>query len=232
MLARKIAFLTVLLLAIARSAAFASVLYIYDFPGSPGSGLAASQTNLQPANATFSDFTRSTVTASSTADVFDSDNWSTNASLDPNTYVGFSITAAPGYHLNLSQITFDAGRTANGPVNAEAALFLNGSTTPYATFLFAPTQSDVPFPSYTFSFTPLTEADNATSAVVQFFGWNAGGVGSRFGFDNVATSGTISNLPESHAFWPIVLLLGCIVIERLRRKQIPAGPAERSGISL
>jgi hypothetical protein len=55
----------------------ASLLYLYDFPGDPGSGLAADQTNPQPTGATFGDFTRNNVgVVSGSNNEFGSNNWS------------------------------------------------------------------------------------------------------------------------------------------------------------
>jgi hypothetical protein len=192
----------------------ASVIYLYDFPGDPGSGLAVDQTNLQPSGATFSDFTRTNVTATAGGNVFNSSNWNQGVAIDTAEYVGFSITSAAGFVLNLTSLTFDARRSATGPPNAEVALFLNGSSTAYATLDFVPTAILGPV---TFDFTDLTDADNVTSATFHFYGWTALGSGGQLEFGNVSTNGTISNLPEGPVAWPIFVLLGCVFIENLRR---------------
>src|SRR4051812_1716911 len=59
-----------------------TVLFTYDFPGGAGTGAAGSQTNGQPAGATFGDFTRNVVTVEGTGNVFDSSNWATTATID------------------------------------------------------------------------------------------------------------------------------------------------------
>ena len=188
----------------------ASLIYTYDFPG--GSGLASDQTNSQPSNATFSDFTRTNVSpAPMPGDTFGSIGWSQNGSLDSTVFESFSITAAGGFHLNLSSLTFTALRSATGPQNMEVGLFLNGSTSAYATFDFSPATSTTP---YTFNFTPLTDNDNVTTATFKFFGWNAGGAGGQLYLDDVATYGTISNLPEASALTPILFLIACVCFER------------------
>ena len=194
----------------------ASLIYLYDFPGSPGSGLAADQTNPQPSGATFTDFTRTNVgVVASSVDEFGSNNWSLGGALDSTVFEGFSITAAGGFHLNLSSLTFSAYRSATGPPNMEVALFLNGSASAYATFDFSPTTSKTP---YTFNFTPLTDSDNVTTATFKFYGWNAGGAGGQIYLDDVATNGTISSLPEVAPLLPVTLIIACSVVEVHRRR--------------
>jgi hypothetical protein len=221
------------------SAAHARAIFIYDFPGIPGSGLAADQTNPQPANATFSDFTRTGVVQAGDPNKFVSSQWNQGSSLDPTQYVGFSITAAAGYHLELTSLTFDAGISLNGPPNAEVAIFVNGSSTPYDTMLFTPPATLPNTPTtFTFNLTPLTAADNATLVEFRFYGWNSTASGERLGFDNVATNGTISNLPEPSNGWAALLpvvIVSCQVWRRLRRfcwVSLQLSRATRLGASL
>lgn len=199
--------------ALVASSANASLIYTYDFPGN--SGLASAQTNPQPSGATFSDFTRSNVNTPPTgpSDTFWTSNWGLSTSPDSTKFVSFSIVASGGFHLNLSSLTFSAQRFAQGPQNMAVTLFINGSVTPYATYLFSPTTS---MTSYTFNFTPLTDANNATIASFSFYGWNAIGSGGQLYLDNVATYGTISSLPEPSAILPIFILIGCVSVEKRR----------------
>jgi hypothetical protein len=203
-------------LLIGRSTTQASLIYLYDFPG--GSGLAANQTNPQPTDATFGDFTRNNLSSvgSGPPDTFGSDHWSLNPALDPTIFEGFSITANTGFHLNLSALTFSAFRSATGPQNMEVGLFLNGSATAYATFDFSPTTSAA---LYSFNFTALTDSDNVTTATFKFYGWNAGGTGGQVYLDDVGTYGAISNLPETSAIGPVLLVLGSIFTARLSRSR-------------
>jgi trimeric autotransporter adhesin len=148
--------------------------------------------------------------------VFNSNNWNQTGTIDPTQYVGFSITSNAGFHLNLTDLTFDARRSATGPLNIEVALFLNGSSTAYATLDFAPAGS---LNSQTFDFADLTDGDNVTSATFKFFGWNAGGSGGQFEVDNVAINGAISSLPEIPTFLPVICLMACVLMEGARRKR-------------
>ena len=206
----RLALLGVVGLLLASANAHASLIYLYDFTG--GSGLASDQANPQPGNATFSDFTRTTVNpAPMPGDTFGSISWSQSGSIDSTVFESFSINAAGGFHLNLSSLTFTALRSATGPQNMEVGLFINGSLSAYATFDFSPTTSTTP---YTFNFTPLTDNDDVTTATFKFFGWNAGGNGGQLYLDDVATFGSISNVPEPSTLLPILSLIVSICFER------------------
>jgi hypothetical protein len=196
----------------------ASLIYTYDFPGpGPNNGAAANQTNPQPANATFSDFTRNGgLTGTGNTDVFGSRNWSTSTTLDPTVFTAFTITANLGFVLDLSQLTFQSLKNGVGPTNAEVDLFLNGSATAYATFDWIPINATMT--NYTFSFTPLTPADNVTTATFKFFAWNATDNTNEVQFANVATYGTIdAAIPEVPTGIPVVLVV-CIVIAQASRR--------------
>ena len=201
----------------------ASLIYTYDFPGAPGSGLATDQTNGQPANATMSDFTRNGgLTGSGANGVFGSKNWSTSATLDPTVFTAFTITANPGFVLSLSQLTFDSLKNgAASPLLAEVDLFLNGSTTAYASFPWTP--QNAPMTSYVFNFTPVTYADNVTTATFKFFAWN-GVATNEVQFDNVAIYGGI-DVPETATLGPVLLVIGCaLCLSRFHR--VDPGPSE------
>jgi hypothetical protein len=177
----------------------AAVIYTYDFPGTPGSGLAVDQTNPQPSGATFGDFTRTGVVASGGgAGIFDTKNFSLNSSIDPTQWEGFSISAGPGATLGLTQLSFDITMALNGPANFEVALYLNGSATEYASAVWDARGLTT---TLTFNFTALTPADNVTDATFKFYGWNNASLGAHVILDNVATSGTIDVVPEPSNLW-------------------------------
>ena len=201
-----------------------SLIYTYDFPGpGPNNGLAANQTNGQPSNATLSDYTRNGgLIGTGNSDVFGSKNWPTAGTLDPNVFTAFTITANPGFVLALDQLTFDSLKNgATAPMLAEVDLFLNGSTTAYASFAWTPQNS--PMTHYTFNFTPVTFADNVTTATFKFFAWNATDSTNEVQFDNVAIYGGV-DVPEAASFGPVVLVIGCAVSIQglLRRKRPPS----------
>jgi len=207
------------LLFVAQSMASASIVWTYDFPGTPGSPLGSGQTNPQTPNVTFGDWTRVNLSAVATSDVFDSNFWNITADFDSTQYASFTITADAGYHLNLSLLTFDQSRTSGGPTKGVIQIFLNGSATVYDSFSYNPTAS---IQNKTFSFIPTTDADNVTLIEFRWYGWNGGTPESSLIFDNVAISG-IGVVPETGTIVPVALLLGCVVAEsvRQRRRQVP-----------
>jgi hypothetical protein len=203
--------------------AYSTVIFIYDFPG--GSGLAASQTNGQPSGATFSDFTRTNLNAAVNPGAFASTKWNTGGSIDPSEFLSFSITASVGQYLNLASLTFDDFiGSPTGPANMQVALYLNGSSTAYATMNFNPTTS---LASENFDFADLTDADLVTSATFKFFGWNAVGPAGEFDIDNVATG--ITNAPEVGTSLFTLLPIGLALYSlgrRLTGKAPPAPPTK------
>lgn len=189
----------------------ASLIYTYDFPGpGPNNGLAANQTNPQPSGATFSDYTRNGgLIGTGNSNVFGSTNWSTSPTLDPTVFTAFTITANAGLVLTLSQLTFDSLKNgATSPLLAEVDLFLNGSTTSYASFAWTP--QNAPMTNYTFSFPAVTAANNVTTATFKFFAWNATDSTNAVQFANVAIYGGV-DVPEAASFGPVALLLGCAI---------------------
>jgi hypothetical protein len=204
------------------SPAATGALFTYDFPGSPGSGLAVDQTNPQPSGATFSDFTRNgNLVGLAAANQFDSNNWTGSATIDQTQFDAFSITAGVGRTLDLTQLGFDVMRINTGPLNAQVALYLNGSTTPYATMNFAPPTT---ITTMTFNFTALTDADNVTTATFKFFGWNSTPSAGSMRFDNVATFGTIGMaVPEPSTFLPGLFAIGIALVELVTRR-VKRGP--------
>jgi hypothetical protein len=192
--------------AITASIAQGSFIYLYDFPGTPGSGLSSDQSNSQPTGATFGDWSRLNLTQVGTTDVYDNGGWNNSSVFDSTQYASFSITADTGYHLNLSVLTFDEMRSAGGPTKGRVELFLNGSTTAYATFNYNPTPSTQ---NQSFNFTPTIDSDNVTVAEFRFYGWNGGDPGGTMLFDNVGV--TVNVVPEVASFWPAVLVLICAV---------------------
>ena len=195
-------------------AANASASYVYDFPGTPGSGVAANQTNPQPGNATFGDWQRVGVSAMPTANVFDSVGWQNTSVFDPtSSYVSFNITATGGYHLDLSgTITFDQFRSAGGPTKGRVEIFLNGSTTPFDLANWNPTPS---IQGQSLNFTPTTDADNVTSVEVRFYGWNGGDPGGTMFLDNV-TVGITAIVPEPSTWLSALIPLALIVASSLK----------------
>jgi hypothetical protein len=171
--------------------------FTYDFPGSPGSGLALGQTNLQPLHLIFANFTRNGgIAATSASGVFESQGWSRSSSIDTTVFNSFTITSAIGFNLTLSQLVFGTQRSATGPSNGRVGLFLNGSATAYATFNFSSTTA---MANYTFDFADVTSGQNVQSATFDFYGWNATNSNGRLALDNVAIYSGVVAVPEQDA---------------------------------
>ena len=215
----KLATFVAVALFVAVKASNASIVWTYDFPGSPGSGLAADQTNPQPAGATFGDWNRVNLTAGTTSDVFDSTFWNNTAVFDPTQYESFSITADAGCHLNLQLLTFDEMRTAGGPTKGHVEMFINGSTAPWAVFNYNPASN---WHTETFNFTPTTDLDNVTSVEFRFYGWNGGTPDASLLLDNVSVTLTIvgTPVPEVSSLGPLSLLLLTVAAGRALRRRV------------
>jgi hypothetical protein len=206
------------------SSAPAALIFTYDFTGSKDTNyLAANQANPQPANATFGDFIRQPSLAATDSNVLGSKNFTASASMDPTQYEGFSITAAVGYSLNLTQITFDINNPSDGPGHFQLALYVNGSATAYEVSPDYATQGIST--TLTWDFTDLTGTNNASTVEFRFFGWGSPSAGAHLQLDNVATFGTIGTVAESSNFWtgavPILATLQfCLRSARLRYKKL------------
>ena len=199
------------------STAPASLLYLYDFPGTPGSGLANSQTNPQPGHATFGDWSRVNLTAGAAANQFESTFWNNTSILDPTQYESFTITADAGYHLDLQKLTFVEYRAAGGPTKGVVQMFVNGSTTPWDVYNYNPVTNAGGGKLETFNFTPTTDADNVTSVEFRFYGYNGGTPAAGLFLDNVATYGAV--VPEVAPLLPVTLIIACSVAETHRRRR-------------
>ena len=201
-------FLAILLI----SGATGRAAFVYDFPGTPGSGLVANQT-VPPGdgNAMFSDWTRVNVSAVGTANVFDSNFWNNTSFFDSTQYESFTITANAGWHLNLQSLTFDEMATAGGPTKGRVYLFLNGSAVPYSGLDYNP---DPSVTNRTFGFTPTVDADNVTTAEFRFYGWNGGTPNASLILDNVTL--TVAIVPEP-AMGALVACLVALAVLHARR---------------
>lgn len=212
----KIALLIMALFGAAALSASASIIWTYDFPGTPGSPLGSGQTNPQTPNATFGDWNRVNISAVGTADVFDSNYWNTTSMFDSTQYASFTITAAAGYHLDLALLTFDEMRASGGPTKGLVQMFINGSATVYDSLSYNPSST---VQNKTFSFTPTVDSDNVTTVEFRFYGWNGGTPDASLILDNVAV--TVGIVPEASPLKPVALLLAsaCATSAVARRRR-------------
>ncbi len=197
-----------------------SVIFRYDFPGTPGNGAVSAQTSPQPAGAVFSDFVRVNLTPdpNAYANEFTSIGYA-HPTLDLTQYAGFSINAQPGQTLNLTSLTFDTMHHASGPTKEYIYLYLNGDfSTSYASQFFSGTTT------VDFIFTALTSADNVTRVDFRFYGYNAGKPEGSNGLGNVIINGDfgIAPVPEVSALVPLVALGIAIALHANRRRLAPS----------
>lgn len=172
-----------------------AALATYEFTGTSTGDDQFNAVTAQPANGSFSTFTRVNVTWVSTADVFKSSAWSTGTQ-DTSEYVHFIVTADSGYELDLISLTFTFQRTATGPQNGEVSLFLNGESTPTTSFSFTPSTSSQSSTWDSGSANPFPSFLGVTTAEFRFYGWSAGSGAGNILFDNVSVEGGITAVPE------------------------------------
>ncbi|GAB4021768.1 ExeM/NucH family extracellular endonuclease [Spirosoma koreense] len=151
-------------------------------------------------NATFSAFSRSTLTCTPAANVFNSTTLNNTASRADNSYIEYSVTANTGYALNLTQLSFFRQASGTAPnslivsYSTDAANFnttrVNSSTS------VTPTTGTVLSWSFT---TPITTTDGGT-VTFRFYpygttradgGAAAAAATGTFRLDDVALYGTV-----------------------------------------
>jgi autotransporter-associated beta strand protein len=182
--------------------ASAAVLGTYTFPDNGVVGDSAAQEGItQPSNATFSAFNRTGVTFSSnTSTAFNSTSWS--LSDDTSKYVSFSVTADPGYQLDLTGINFSTQRSNTGPQTG----YVEYSTDNFATFTksptYAPPTSLAPAPIW--DFTDFSTGAGGT-VTFRFFGFGGTNTAGTLRFDSVALSGSVSQsvITVPVLFWAV-----------------------------
>ena len=112
------------------------VLYYNSF-----TGVSACPTNgnipTMATNSTGTPVTRSTVTCNATANVFNSTTINTTSSLNPASYIEFSVSAAAGYQLNLKSLSFFR-QASNSAPNKMEVRYSNDNFATYNTWGAAP----------------------------------------------------------------------------------------------
>ncbi len=123
-------------------------------------------------------------------------------------YWEFVVTADPGYHLNLSNVTFDEHKGSSGPVNFQLSVndILVGS-------------SLAPSTTSTAHNLDLSQFNGLSSATVRFFAWNAAnnGVNSDWNVDNVELNGAAAPEPSA-LLLATVLAPGLALLRRRKRR--------------
>jgi autotransporter-associated beta strand protein len=90
----------------------------YTFTGTTGNTNSFAYNGTGIANLTIGNLVMgSGIGASSSTGNMRATNWTTSASLDLNDYIGFTLTAASGFSLNMTNFNFGVGRSATGTRN-------------------------------------------------------------------------------------------------------------------
>jgi hypothetical protein len=160
-----------------------------------GSSLAS-----QPANATVSSVTRNgALVCSSTNDVFNTTTWSSSGTMDATQYIEVSVTAAAGYIINFSSLSFAQLKSSTGPANMRVAHDGGAggtfSTSAYLDFTPTTTLSTVNFTGGSFA--------SGTGATVRFriYGWNSTSSAGAFRIDDLAINATVTTPSGASGFW-------------------------------
>ncbi|MCG3164761.1 MAG: hypothetical protein POELPBGB_00520 [Bacteroidia bacterium] len=141
----------------------------------------------QPANASFSAFSRNTVSCQNEANVMNSKGWTASTSINTSYYLEFSVTANPGYVLNLTKIDFTHDKNNHGPEKGRIAHNFSGDFTTN-TFDFFPEDSPS---NESWNFTDITTSAGGT-VTFRIYGWKAQNASSGTMYvDEVKLYGTV-----------------------------------------
>ncbi|MFK7971994.1 MAG: hypothetical protein AB8F95_16625 [Bacteroidia bacterium] len=159
-------------------------LATYNFTGSNNCPTTNDLVDAQPANATFSAFTRVNVDCNSTAGVYSSDNWCTNCvTPDFTEYVGFTVTADPGFIVTAATIGFGHKSTSNLANQFRVAVSKDNFATTHAFIDYATSAGNSN--SETWDFPDISSDDGGTLS----FRW--------YVYGTSRTSGNPNNPPEA-----------------------------------
>lgn len=180
--------------------ALSAPLFTYDFPGDPGSGLAASQTATQPSGATFGDFTRVNVNANAGANRFNSTAWNTTATLDTGEYVQFSFTVNPLFSGSITDISFVQDGSNTVADEYDVRYSTNGFTSFVSRGSDTVTTSDSS-EVWDFADLAVSAGDTVTFRFFVFGDTQADGsgvpaAGGTWSLDNVVVNGNLTAVPE------------------------------------
>lgn len=190
---------------------------IFEFQGSSSGDNQFNFVSAQPPNAVFSTFTRNTVQWTTAANVFNSDNWGTGASIDTTRYVTFTITPNAGFQVQLNALTFDVQATGNGPTQGQIRMSNDGFAT-FSSFGYTPTGGTTNviwnFPAFT-SIAPVS---------FRMYGYGATNANGAMRFDNVFATGGTSPVPEPLGIMGVTFggLAAAGWVRRRRNQKSPA----------
>jgi hypothetical protein len=103
-------------------------IYQNSFTGASACPTAGNVPVMDP-NATGTAATRSTMTCTMFANAFNSTTLNNTAAVNDNSYIEFSVTAVPGYQLNLTSLSFFRQGSATAPNQLEIRYSTDGFVT-------------------------------------------------------------------------------------------------------
>ncbi|MDQ6477730.1 hypothetical protein [Dyadobacter sp. LHD-138] len=161
-------------------------IYQNSFPGASACPTEGNMPVMDP-NATGTAVIRSTMTCTMFANAFNSTTLNNTAAVNDNSYIEFSVTATPGYQLNLTSLSFFRQGSASAPNQLE----IRYSTDGFATFTnwgAAPNTTTTPGATTVWDFTDFS---TATGTTLTFRIYPYGTQRSDGGAANASATGTI-----------------------------------------
>jgi hypothetical protein len=181
-------------------------LFTLPFTGAATCPTPGSTLSPQPSNVTIGTVTRyGTLTCNSTADCYNTANWTTQTTINTTQYIEFTVTAAIGYQVNFASINFITQRSSTGPVNGRIA-HDGGTGTFSSSYDFTATTSNT---AVSWDFTDFT-ANAGSTVKFRIYGWGASGSTGTLRLDDLTLNATI-NTTGGTLNW---LLLGNAGINR------------------
>jgi hypothetical protein len=187
----------------------AASLAVYQFPGGVADVTTAAN------NGTFTPFAKAgggSVSGSS-SDNFIATSWL--GTFDPTKYVSFIVTPNSGYALSLSSVSFKSSASGSGPTTGRLSIFLDGSTTAFASFDFVPPNTAISGTASMSSFlwnngSGLPSLANLQKAEFRFYGSGATNAAGSFRFDDVVLEGSFTAVPEPTNIALTIFICGLI----------------------
>ncbi len=157
----------------------------YTFSGNGNCPTQNPGVTVQPANATFSNFTNVNADCDAQTDVFQYKNWNQNPQIDLTQYNQFTVTANAGYALSLTSLSFMQKVNQSGSSSWTLRSSIDGYTTDIATGSATT--------SYQTPLIALAPANftNIGSVSFRLYLSNASGGGTRWIIDDVTLNGSI-----------------------------------------
>jgi len=170
---------------------YSAQIFKFVFTGAEVCPTPGNVPTVQDPNTIVSPLTRVGTNCNVALGAFNSNNWSTNTTIDENTYVEVTAFAMGGHQLNLSSFSFDTRRSSNGPTSGRVAM--DSGTGSFTQFYdFTPTTSNQVI-NWDF---PDISLSAGYTVRFRIYGWNATLTSGTMRFNNVQLQGSTTD--QSH----------------------------------